>query len=177
MARPRHGSLGRRRCTPDAKGRGSLYKRPRPTTNGGMEVHGRSAKLTLAAVAVACCALLIGATRAPAGAAGSAVTVQALRVNTLTDPIGLGDPAPNLSWRLSAGRQTAYEVRVASSAAQLDHPDLWDSGKVASSDTSNVVYSGAPLSSRAAVVWDVRVWDGAGAASDWSAPASWEMGL
>src|SRR4051794_32589291 len=139
----------------------------------------RVRRLGVRAVAVSstCGLLLVAATSAPAGPDGSAVSVHTLRVNTMADPIGLGDPAPSLSWRLSGGRQTAYEVRVASSAAQLDQPDLWDSGKVSSSDASNVVYAGAPLTSRKAVVWDVRVWDGAGAASDWSAPARWEMGL
>src|SRR4051794_5777948 len=121
--------------------------------------------------------LLAGAIDAPAGPNASAATVQTLRVNTLTNPIGVGDAAPELSWRLSAGRQTAYEVRVASSEAQLEHPDLWDSGKVSSSESNNVVYAGAPLTARKGVVWDVRVWDAAGSASDWSAPASWEMGL
>src|SRR5262249_51407321 len=95
----------------------------------------------------------------------------------LTNPIGLSDATPNLSWRLSGGRQTAYEVRVASSAAQLETPDLWDSGKVASSDTSNIRYAGAGLGSRKAVAWSVRVWDGTGLAGDGSAPATFETGL
>ena len=88
--------------------------------------------------------VLVGAGNAPAGPDGSAVSVQTLRVNT----IGLGDATPNLSWRLSGGRQTAYEVRVGSSAAQLDTPDLWDSGKVVSGASNNVVYAGAPLTAR-----------------------------
>ena len=89
--------------------------------------------------------LLAGAINAPAGPNVSPAKVQTLRVNTLTDPIGVGDAAPELSWRLSSGRQTAYEVRVASSEAQLENPDLWDSGKVASTDSNNVVYAGARL--------------------------------
>ena len=114
---------------------------------------------------------------APADSGGGGVTATTLRVNTLTNPIGLGDATPNLSWQLSGGRQSAYEIRVASSAGQLASPDLWDSGKVNSSDTSNIVYAGAALSSRKSVVWDVRVWDGSGEAGDWSVPASWELGL
>src|SRR4051794_33836478 len=101
--------------------------------------------------------LLAGAVNAPADLNSSATTVQTLRVNTLTNPIGLGDATPDLSWRLSAGRQTAYEVRVASSAAQLESPDLWDSGKVSSSASNNITYAGASLTARKAVVWDVRV--------------------
>ena len=133
--------------------------------------------LRLAAVTAAGALLLIGATQAPGEASSAAVSATTLRVNTQTNPIGLGDASPELSWRLTGGRQTAYEIRVASSAAQLEDPDLWDSGKVASSNTSNIAYAGAPLSSRKSVAWDVRVWDGSGAAGEWSAPASWEMGL
>jgi len=73
--------------------------------------------------------------------------------------------------------QTAYQIRVASARARLDHPDLWDSGKVASGDTSNVAYGGAPLRSREDVAWEVRFWDANGDASAWSPPATWEMGL
>jgi alpha-L-rhamnosidase len=132
-------------------------------------------RIPLAAVAVAGALALVGATNAPGDAGTVAATT--LRVNTQTNPIGLGDATPELSWRLSRGKQTAYEVRVASSAAQLENPDLWDSGKVASSATNNIAYAGKPLTSRQAVAWEVRVWDAAGAPSEWSAPASWEMGL
>ena len=136
----------------------------------------RSALTTALAAVAACAVLLVGASRAPAGSGGP-VMVDTLRVNTLTDPIGLGDPTPSLSWHLSSGRQTAYEIRAASSAALLDHADLWDSGKVSSSDDTNIAYAGAALTSREAVAWDVRVWDASGAPSDWSAPATFEMGL
>src|SRR5215211_3532709 len=102
-------------------------------------ITGRSVRrLGVRAVAVtsACGLLLVGANSAPAGPDGTTVSALTLRVNTMTDPIGIGDPTPSLSWRLSGGRQTAYQVRVASSAAQLDQPDLWDSGKVSSSASS-----------------------------------------
>lgn len=111
------------------------------------------------------------------------LTAARLRVDTLTDPIGVGDASPGLSWGLSArGRsssafQTAYEIRVASTPARLDHPDLWDSGKVLSSDTSNITYGGAALHSRQGVAWDVRVWDANGHATAWSPYGTWEMGL
>jgi hypothetical protein len=104
-------------------------------------------------------------------------TVHALRVETFKNPIGVGQPTPNLSWRLSRGRETAYQIQVASSRSRLDRPDLWDSGKVRSGDTSNISYGGARLRSRQAVAWRVRVWDAKGRASRWSAPARWEMGL
>src|SRR3954447_24691141 len=130
-----------------------------------------------AALVAACAVLLMGAARAPAGPAGGNVTATTLRGDTQTNPIGLGDATPSLSWRLSGGRQSAYEIRVASSEAQLANPDLWDSGKGSSSDTSNIVYAGAALASRKSVVWGGRAWDGSGAAGDWSAPASFDMGV
>ncbi len=140
-------------------------------------------RMSLAALAAGCTLLLVGAwllvgaASAPAGPAGSGVSATTLRIDAQASPIGLGDATPVLSWRLSGGRQSAYQIRVASSEGQLDQPDIWDSGKVTSSDSSNIAYSGSPLKSRQAVVWDVRVWDGSGAAGDWSAPATWEMGL
>src|SRR5215213_5190226 len=97
--------------------------------------------LRLAALAAAGTMALVGAANAPGDAAPAGVAPTTLRANTETNPIGLGDATPELSWRLSSGRQTAYEVRVASSAAQLENPDLWDSGRVSSSD-SNVIYAG-----------------------------------
>jgi hypothetical protein len=134
------------------------------------------------------------APRTPAPGALAAFEVEAgrsalqpgdLRVNTLTAPIGLGDGTPSLSWRVeargpltsSAADQTAYQVRVASSRARLDDPDLWDSGQVSSGETSNIVYAGAALESRQRVIWAVRVWDARGRVSEWSRPATWEMGL
>ncbi|MGA8581689.1 MAG: glycoside hydrolase family 78 protein, partial [Bryobacteraceae bacterium] len=54
---------------------------------------------------------------------------------------------------------------------------LWDSGKVASADSAQIVYAGKPLASRAAAFWKVKVWDQRGKASEWSAPAEWCMGL
>ncbi|HJP80491.1 MAG TPA: family 78 glycoside hydrolase catalytic domain [Pseudonocardiaceae bacterium] len=137
------------------------------------------------AIGVVAVAAGLAGTGLPAAANAGAPTMTAtqLRVDTQADPIGLGDATPNLSWVLSANghpngiRQTGYEIRVASTAAQLDHPDLWDSGQVTSSATNNIAYAGRPLRSREGVAWQVRVWDGAGQAGAWSAPATWEMGL
>ena len=129
-------------------------------------------------VALAAAVALGAVAGMPAAAipAGSARGVTDLRVDTLTNPIGLGDLNPRLSWT-PAVTQTGYEIRVASTAARLDHPDLWDSGRVESSATNEISYGGGPLRSREAAVWDVRVWDEHGRASAWSAPATFEMGL
>ena len=115
--------------------------------------------------------------------AGETMQVADLRCEYLTDPLGIDAAAPRLSWTLRSGqrgqRQTAYQVLVASSPERLaqQQGDLWDSGRVASDATAQVVYAGKPLGSRQACFWKVRAWDRDGQPSDWSQPARWEMGL
>ncbi|MEO6434542.1 MAG: family 78 glycoside hydrolase catalytic domain, partial [Tepidisphaeraceae bacterium] len=58
-----------------------------------------------------------------------------------------------------------------------DEGDMWDSGKVASDETIQIVYTGKPLQSSQDFFWKVRVYDAAGDASPWSEPARWSMGL
>ena len=112
-----------------------------------------------------------------------AIQVGDLRCEYLKDPLGVDAAAPRLSWIIESPqrgqRQTAYQVLVASSPAALDRDqgDLWDSGKVASDETAQVVYAGKPLASRQVCYWKVRAWDRDGQPSDWSKPARWEMGL
>ena len=100
----------------------------------------------------------------------------ALRVN----PLGIGDVTPRLSWQLqSAGEargetQSGYQIQVGSSAGAAD---LWDSEKVASAETMDILYAGQPLTSGKQCFWQVRVYDGSNNVSAWSAPAQWSMGL
>ena len=74
-------------------------------------------------------------------------------------------------------KQTAWQVRVATSATNLQKPDLWDSGKVKSEQSTRVEYNGITLRSEQECWWQVRVWDRNGKPSDWSQPAMWRMGL
>jgi alpha-L-rhamnosidase len=100
----------------------------------------------------------------------------ALRVN----PLGIGDATPRLSWQLqSTGlvrgeSQSAYQIQVGSSAGTAD---LWDSGKVTSAATVDILYAGQPLTSGKQCFWQVRVYDGSNNVSAWSASALWSMGL
>ncbi len=114
------------------------------------------------------------------------VHVDKLQCENLVDPLGIDATTPRLSWMLVAGsadardlRQTAYRVLVASSPELLnqDKGDLWDSGKVASSQSNQLQYAGKPLASQQSAWWKVQVWDQDGRASTWSRPASWSMGL
>ena len=123
-------------------------------------------------------ALLLGSSVALA-----ALTVVEPRCDWATNPLGVDSATPHLTWKLSSPTrgdlQTAYQVRVASSLAQLetDLADLWDSGRVDSSAQLQVAYHGTPLTTGQQVFWQVRVWDAAGEPSPWSEPASWTMGV
>jgi len=95
-----------------------------------------------------------------------------LRCEYAENPLGIDTAAPRLSWQLTAGVQSAFQILV-TCGKEL----LWDSGKVASSQSIHVPYAGRPLRSRARCSWKVRVWDNRDVPSDWSAPAHFEMAL
>ena len=100
----------------------------------------------------------------------------------LSNP-GVVDVTPRLAWinttpSIQQGeKQTAYQIRVASSEKQLDDPDLWDSDKVVSEESNRVVYKGKELSSGQDCFWQVRTWDSNGRPGAWSKPGRWRMGL
>ena len=95
-----------------------------------------------------------------------------LRCEYLADPLAVGVRRPRLSWKLSSGRQTAYQITAASGGRPI-----WDSGRVESDRSIQVPYGGPPLHSRQRVVWRVRAWDEDGKSGPFSADACWEMGL
>jgi alpha-L-rhamnosidase len=93
------------------------------------------------------------------------------------------DVTPRLGWINSttasqrAEVQKAYQIRVASSEQQLDNPDLWDSDKVVSNESTRIEYKGKKLTSGQDCFWQVRVWDKNDNPGPWSKPSQWRMGL
>ncbi|WP_461398844.1 family 78 glycoside hydrolase catalytic domain, partial [Flavitalea sp.] len=106
-----------------------------------------------------------------------------LKCEYLLNPIAIESQHPTISWQLTsvhkAKRQKAYHILVASSISLLGKNigDYWDSHIVNSSNSTQVIYQGKPLSSRTKVYWKVVVWDEKNVRSDWSSVASWSMGL
>lgn len=117
------------------------------------------------------------------GAETAAIEPVALQTEFLSNPQGLDDRQPRLSWQIASGarglKQTGYRVVVASASERLDadEGDLWDSGRVAGGDTIQIAYGGRALASRQTCFWKVKVWDAEGKAGDWSRPGRWTMGL
>ena len=101
----------------------------------------------------------------------------------LQNPAVVDVVRPRLAWVNIAGndergqRQTAWQIRVATSEKKLELADLWDSQKVISEQSSRVEYAGTSLKSGMECWWQVRVWDKDGIASEWSKPSFWRMGI
>jgi alpha-L-rhamnosidase len=114
---------------------------------------------------------------------GASLQVRDLRCEYLENPLGIDTTTPRLSWKLRTEqrdvKQSAYHLLVASSKEKLENQtgDLWDTGKVDSDQSLNIMYDGRPLESQMHCFWKVRVWDNRGNASSWSEPARWSMGL
>jgi alpha-L-rhamnosidase len=113
----------------------------------------------------------------------SAQTVARLRCEYAENPLGIDIGRPRLSWVVESAErcaaQTAYQVFVASDPEILlsDRGDLWDSGRLTSNESSQIVYEGKELRSRQSCHWKVRVWDNNNAPSGWSSSARWETAL
>jgi len=96
------------------------------------------------------------------------------------DPIGLDSRQPRFSWQLTVPPsdrnvlQTAYELRVGT------HPNgkdpVWRSGRIASEQSTQVIYGGPALRPEEKYFWQVKVWDNKGRNSGWSPTAFWQMG-
>ncbi len=105
-----------------------------------------------------------------------------LQCEMLTNPEGIDVVQPRLSWQLSSGfsgvAQTAYQIVVSSSKDKLESNnfDLWDSGKVSSNQSINVIYKGQKLTSKKEAYWKVKVWTNKGETT-WSQHNFWTMGI
>src|SRR6185437_8667451 len=106
----------------------------------------------------------IAATALSFGSAWAAgLAAHQLECGARRDPVCIEAGTPRLSWKLKSDNrgdsQAAYEILVAGSAAKLRSGvgDLWDSGRVASSEMAWIAYAGAPLRSFQHCWWKVRV--------------------
>jgi len=127
--------------------------------------------------------VLLALSNGASGAGALPPGVEGLKCEYSSDPTGIDSFQPRLGWEMASEErgqfQTAYQVLAATAAALLarNRGDLWDSGKVLSDQSLNVVYGGRELHSRMLGYWKVRVWNNADQPSSWSEPAFWSMGL
>ena len=96
------------------------------------------------------------------------ISVTNLRCEMLNNPEGIDVVQPRLSWQIKSDvndvKQTAYQILVASTLENLNanKADLWDSGKVASNESVNIIYNGKKLGDRQNAFWKVSVFTNKG---------------
>jgi len=96
------------------------------------------------------------------------ISVTNLQCEMLNNPEGIDVLQPRLSWQINAEgndvKQTAYQIMVASTLENLNanKADLWDSGKVESNESVNVVYTGKSLKNKDEAYWKVKIWSNKG---------------
>jgi alpha-L-rhamnosidase len=108
--------------------------------------------------------------------------VSSLTTDYLSNPIGIDNPAPKLSWIIQSDQantmQESYEIRAALTPEDLSKRKnlVWDTKQELSSQSVHIKYDGEALKSYLRVYWQVRVVDNHGTKSKWSEPAFFEMG-
>lgn len=105
-----------------------------------------------------------------------------LKCEYISQPLGIDVVAPRLMWQLLTHNQqvsqSAYQIVVATSVkALLAGESLFDSGKVFSGESVNILCPGLTLQARQRYYWRVRVWDQDDILSVWSTSSYWEMAL
>jgi hypothetical protein len=111
------------------------------------------------------------------------ITVTHLQCQYQEFPLGVEDASPHLGWQFHSSRrnvmQSAYRILVADNKALLQQntSNVWDSKKVISGQSIQVMYKGKKLQPGKEYYWKVMAWDDQGVASKWSEPSAWQMGL
>jgi alpha-L-rhamnosidase len=87
------------------------------------------------------------------------ISIVNLRVEYTETPIGIDVRNPRFSWQMhskeSGSFQTAYQIIVKDESGQV----AWNSGKINSSISLNIKYSGSRLQPRTRYQWKLSVWD------------------
>ena len=99
-----------------------------------------------------------------------------------TELTAIRDPRPEFGWvvnsPLANDSQSSYQILVASERSILDKDigDLWDTGKIVSTEQTDIEYAGKPLSSNETYCWKVRIWNSKGEMSPYSQAQTFRTG-
>ena len=113
----------------------------------------------------------------------STLVFESLTCNSKTNPRAIEHDNPLFSWVIDANgynrQQSNYHILVASSLENLNEKDadLWNSGNIASNQSTFVKYKGEKLEAMRTYFWKVKVWDQNQEVSKWSKHQQFKMGL
>jgi alpha-L-rhamnosidase len=108
-----------------------------------------------------------------------ALSVGQMTANGRANPLGISADDISFAWAIVAAErgtvQGAYQICVGTTAVG---DDVWNSGRVVSDRQIDVTLPGdLHLQPATRYFWQVKVWDGNGVESKWSAPAWFATGL
>ena len=92
------------------------------------------------------------------------------------------DASPEFCWIVNSALkddfQSAYQILIASNMENLndDRGDIWDTGKIKSTESINVEYKGKPLLSNTSYFWKIRTWNKNNEVSPYSSPQHFRTG-
>lgn len=106
------------------------------------------------------------------------LTVELIREPSLD--VKILDTKPEFGWTVpfESEFQNAYQILVASDESILDdnNADVWDSGRVKSSSSTDVEFEGKPLEPSKTYYWKVRLWDAQNRLVNYSETQSFSLG-
>ena len=88
-----------------------------------------------------------------------APSVSSLTVEYLTNPVAIDtsyNPRPRFAWLLSNGLQSGYQI-IVNQVYPVINNKVWDSGKVTSTQSTQISYGGAILDFDADYTWEVTI--------------------
>lgn len=95
----------------------------------------------------------------PVFAANSAKTIEELKTDGLSNPLGIDSEKPTFSWQMKSdtvgAAQSAYQIVVQDMSGNV----MWDSGKVESKTSTYIEYAGKELAAKTQYQWYVKVTD------------------
>jgi alpha-L-rhamnosidase len=127
--------------------------------------------------------LLISLKACITGCVHDLLQVKNLQCENMINPVGIEIITPRFSWTTESNRrdqaQSVYHILVSDNKENLkkNKGNIWDSEKVVSNQSVLVNYKGLALESAKKYYWKVKIWNQEGVGSDWSEPATWQMGL
>ena len=98
-------------------------------------------------------------------AAENTLVIENMKVNNLSEPLGIDSEYPIFSWNLydpgtRGQKQTSYRIMLALSEDDLTNGIyVWDSGVIRSAETANITYSGDTLEASTRYFWQLEIGD------------------
>lgn len=92
----------------------------------------------------------------------AATTLQTLRVEYETTPLGIDVKQPRFSWQATSTERGVMQAAYQISVKDNNGIEVWNSGKTASSTALNIRYNGRALLPMTRYSWTITVWDNKG---------------